>query len=185
MMRMAKAAKELRAKMMMKVEKVEKVKSTIEEHAPDMITQVKKEGFNQIVGAFSAKAEGKSLPKSSAMLGDNNDIPAIPYLASPDTFGFADAENTDKLNEAGWLDCNPIQNGLSKMMCDLYCTEQAVKEGDRTIIQNIQTSHTILMTNIERLLDYHTQTLMWGLGQLGDVGNGLLTSAGGNQGDDE
>merc|ERR1719201_402098 len=89
-------------------------------------------------------------------------------MEEPDSFGFAKARNLEKMNKAGYGDRDPVQQGMSKMMCDLYCTEQAVKEGDATILTNIQTSHRVMMTNVERLLDYHTQTVMWGMGVLRD-----------------
>jgi len=86
----------------------------------------------------------------------------------PDYLGFATAKNSENFATSGWKDCSPIQYGLSKMMCDLYCIEGAVKEGDTVILQSIQDSHNTLMTNMELLLEHQTQTFLWGMGQLRD-----------------
>ena len=35
-------------------------------------------------------------------------------------------EHNQKLADAAWKDCLPLQYGLSKFMCDLYCLRDAV-----------------------------------------------------------
>jgi len=134
--------------------------------APQIEGKIKK----AVVGAKSRSNADKSAYNSDvAMIGPEGDeVRAIPELLPPDLLGFNSATNAETVAYANWIDCDPVQNGLSKMMCDLYCTENAVKEGNQATINNIRDSNTVLMTNVERLLDYHTQTVLWGMGQLRD-----------------
>ena len=74
--------------------------------------------------------------------------------------------NLKQYNLANWLDDSPIQTGLSKIMCDLYCTESAVKESGNAILESTQSTAETLQGNLQNLLDYHSQLIFYGLGQL-------------------
>ena len=76
--------------------------------------------------------------QKGCLIGENEDIEAIPFLQEPGQHGSADASRAEKANLAASMDCNPIQNGVAKLMCDLYCSEEAVKEGYSVIVRNIQ-----------------------------------------------
>merc|ERR1740121_2256613 len=58
------------------------------------------------------------------MIGSDRDIEAVPMPDAPGEWGFADSKLMEKMNLAGWTDCDPIQNGVSRKMFDLYCTEE-------------------------------------------------------------
>lgn len=68
------------------------------------------------------------------------------------------------LAEASWKDCLPIQFGLSKVMCDLFCIDDAVRSGTSAVLESLEDSHNVLMTNIQALLDYQTQYLLGAIG---------------------
>jgi len=90
----------------------------------------------------------------------------LPEVLPPDVYGDNQAMNQKAFGKANYGDCDPFQTGISKAYCDLYCQNSAIKLGDGAILKNIQRSHDALMSNIDKLLDYHTQTVFWGLGQL-------------------
>ena len=68
--------------------------------------------------SLSAEADDAAFDIQN-MISEDRDIEAVPILVQPDTDGFADARNLEKVNFAGWADGNPIQNGVAKLMCDL------------------------------------------------------------------
>lgn len=74
----------------------------------------------------------------------------------------------DLLAEAGWKDCMPLQLGLSKVMCDLFCIDDAVRSGTTAVLSSLQDSHDTLMNNLQDLLDYQTQYLLWAIGTVLD-----------------
>ena len=74
------------------------------------------------------------------------------------------AADTATLAEATRKDCLPLQYGLSKVMCDLFCIEDSVRQGTYSVLNSLQNSHTALMTNIRALLDYQTQSILYALG---------------------
>ena len=81
---------------------------------------------------------------------DGKKIKAIPKVEAPDPLGRGSAKNLRNFNLAGWLDDNPIQLGLSRVMCDLYCTEEAVKVSTESILENLRVSTNTLQVNFER-----------------------------------
>lgn len=104
-------------------------------------------------------------PKKRLEIPGGGEIDAIPLPKKPDDIGKATYENERDYNLAGWIDDNPIQNGLSRIMCDLYCTEDAVKAGNNAINTNVVRSTQSLQTNLERLLDFQSKLIFFGLGQ--------------------
>lgn len=95
-------------------------------------------------------------------------IKSIPNINKPDDTGKNAAKDFENFNLAGWLDANPIQTGISRILCDLYCTEDAVKQGNNVINANIRLSNVALQTNLERLFDFQSKLIFFGLGQLRD-----------------
>ena len=93
------------------------------------------------------------------------EVDAIPTPRKPDDTGTNQAKDMEDFNLAGWLDDNPIQTGISRILCDLYCTEDAVKQGNNVINTNIRLSNIALQTNIERLFDFQSKLIFFGLGQ--------------------
>eukprot|EP00913_Durusdinium_trenchii_P033213 g31093.t1 len=70
----------------------------------------------------------------------------------------------ENLATASLKDCLPLQFGLSKVMCDLFCIDDAVRSGTTAVLSSLQDSHAALMTNLQALLDYQTQYLLWAIG---------------------
>lgn len=68
-----------------------------------------------------------------------------------------------KLIDADWSDCLPLQYGLSKVMCDLFCLQDSVRAGTSAVLESLEDSHNILMQNLEALLDYQTSYILWAL----------------------
>lgn len=50
---------------------------------------------------------------------------------------------------------------LCQVMCDLFCIDDAVRSGTTAVLSSLQDSHAALMTNLQALLDYQTQYLLW------------------------
>ncbi|CAK9010827.1 unnamed protein product [Durusdinium trenchii] len=53
---------------------------------------------------------------------------------------------------------------LCQVMCDLFCIDDAVRSGTTAVLSSLQDSHAALMTNLQALLDYQTQYLLWAIG---------------------
>ncbi|CAK9000608.1 unnamed protein product [Durusdinium trenchii] len=68
------------------------------------------------------------------------------------------------LADASWKDCLPLQFGLSKVMCDLFCIDDAVRSGTTAVLNSLQESHDVLMNNIETLLQSQSKYLLWAIG---------------------
>lgn len=85
----------------------------------------------------------------------------------PDMSGWYGADLAS-LAEASSKDCLPLQFGLSKVMCDLFCIDDAVRAGTSTVLSTLKESHDVLMTNIQALVDYQTQYLLWAIGTVLD-----------------
>eukprot|EP00435_Cladocopium_sp_Y103_P045306 s28_g13.t1 len=96
----------------------------------------------------------------------SDELPKV--LAVPDPKPAPDwgGGNVEQYNLANYLDDSPIQTGLSKVMCDLYCTESAVKESGDAILKSIKSTAETLQSNFEKLMDYQSQLIFFGLGQL-------------------
>jgi len=88
---------------------------------------------------------------------------SVPTPKPPDEYGESAYENMMTYTNAGKQACNGMQEGTSRMMCDLYCTENAVRKGDEAVNKNIGKSHKVMMNNFEKLLNYHTKTISWEL----------------------
>ena len=114
------------------------------------------------------KEKGKDVESKPLKLSipGGGEIDAIPLPRKPDDIGKNRAEDMRDYNLAGWIDDNPIQNGIARILCDLYCTEDAVKAGNNAINQNVVNSAISLQANLERLIDFQSKLIFFGLGQL-------------------
>ncbi|CAE7805567.1 unnamed protein product [Symbiodinium sp. CCMP2592] len=87
----------------------------------------------------------------------------LPQPAQPGGDSYANAESKSKADYADWM---PLQYGLSKVMCDLFCIHNSVTAGTSAVLQSLQKSQEVLTTNIEQLLHYQTQYLLYKIGFL-------------------
>eukprot|EP00439_Symbiodinium_sp_Y106_P045371 s4758_g5.t1 len=105
-------------------------------------------------------AAEKSLENISRELRDKT----IPKLQAPSTFSTM-GPNLREMRNTAWQDCMPLQFGLSKVMCDLFCVQDSVRQGTSAVLESLKSSHDVLMANIQALLDYHTKYILWAINQ--------------------
>ncbi|CAE7338972.1 NEK5 [Symbiodinium sp. CCMP2592] len=87
----------------------------------------------------------------------------LPQPSQPGGDSYTNAESNSKADYADWM---PLQYGLSKVMCDLFCIHNSVTAGTSAVLQSLQKSQEVLTTNIEQLLHYQTQYLLYKIGFL-------------------
>ena len=63
----------------------------------------------------------------------------------------------------GYDDCNAVQAGMNRVLCDLYCVKDAVKSGTKAVIQNIAASNENILTNSKMLMEYYAQEVIYQL----------------------
>ncbi|CAE6973326.1 NEK5, partial [Symbiodinium sp. CCMP2592] len=114
----------------------------------------------------SGSRESASLPQTDEELAEKITNETLPEFETGQTI----YEYKQALANATWKDCMPLQYGLSKVMCDLYCLRDSVQAGTSTILKSLEGLQTNLMYNLQALLDYQTQYILWALGT-------VLTSA--------
>lgn len=85
----------------------------------------------------------------------------IPKLEGP-TY-----KQTSDMAKSTANDCLPLQFGLSKVMCDLFCVQNSVREGTHAILSSLEDSQQVLMQNLQSLLNYQTEYILWAIGTLG------------------
>eukprot|EP00438_Fugacium_kawagutii_P013110 Skav213411 [mRNA] locus=scaffold797:759290:764843:- [translate_table: standard] len=123
-------------------------------------------GYGEAADNIDQKGEKDRKANNKVLKFKGGEIEAIPPPEKPDDVGKGTWLNMKNYNLAGWLDDDPIQVGLSRIMCDLYCTEDAVKAGNNAININVVRSSFNVQNNIERLLDFQSKLIFFGLGQL-------------------
>eukprot|EP00435_Cladocopium_sp_Y103_P039215 s301_g10.t1 len=69
-------------------------------------------------------------------------------------------KQTSNMAKSTWNDCLPLQFGLSKVMCDLFCVQDSVREGTSAILSSLEASQRVLMENLQALLNYQTETVI-------------------------
>lgn len=121
-------------------------------------------------GTAAVNAYYEDDESGTADLGDENDKYLLKEedYPGPDPYGTNHAELLQTYEEYSHDDCSAIQQGFSRVMCDMYCTEDAVRAGNRAVLKSIQGSNDVLTANLDQLLDYHSQLQLWGMGQLKD-----------------
>lgn len=82
-----------------------------------------------------------------------------------------------ELAKAEWADCMPLQAGLSKVMCDLFCVQDSVRAGTTAVLQSLDDSQKILLDNLQALLNYQTQYILWAFTQLPKANASLMQEA--------
>eukprot|EP00928_Gymnodinium_smaydae_P026668 TRINITY_DN2086_c0_g1_i3.p1 TRINITY_DN2086_c0_g1~~TRINITY_DN2086_c0_g1_i3.p1 ORF type:complete len:3588 (+),score=627.02 TRINITY_DN2086_c0_g1_i3:1023-10766(+) len=83
---------------------------------------------------------------------------AIPELAQPGTWG--SGMETNMLTFSEGSNCDSVKFGLSKIICDLYCVNDAVREGDKSILATIKSQSDALTENLKLLFEYYTGTVL-------------------------
>ena len=73
-------------------------------------------------------------------------------------------KNQESSSEAQYKDWNPLQYGLSKVMCDLFCIHDSVTAGTSAVLQNMEKSQDVLTKNLQKLLNYQTEYILWAIG---------------------
>ena len=53
----------------------------------------------------------------------------------------------------------------AKVMCDLFCIQDSVRQGTSAVLESLKGSHDVLMQNIQALLDYQTKYILWAINQ--------------------
>lgn len=134
----------------------------VRSHIQNKISQYESQAQNVVDDAkelkpikVPSKAQEKNI---SADLSDKT----LPQLSSPG--GDSQADNAKKLANAGYADCMPLQFGLSKVMCDVFCVQNSVRAGTSAVLESLAESHQVLMTNLQSLLNYQTEYLLWAIG---------------------
>eukprot|EP00438_Fugacium_kawagutii_P031176 Skav234736 [mRNA] locus=scaffold14:49172:60213:+ [translate_table: standard] len=82
-----------------------------------------------------------------------------------------------ELAKAEWADCMPLQAGLSKVMCDLFCVQDSVRAGTTAVLQSLGDSQKVLLDNLQALLNYQTQYILWAFTQLPAANASLMQEA--------
>eukprot|EP00931_Biecheleriopsis_adriatica_P026128 TRINITY_DN15926_c0_g2_i1.p1 TRINITY_DN15926_c0_g2~~TRINITY_DN15926_c0_g2_i1.p1 ORF type:complete len:1350 (+),score=246.18 TRINITY_DN15926_c0_g2_i1:1707-5756(+) len=52
-------------------------------------------------------------------------------------------------------DCDDVQEGLQRMFCDLYCIEDAVKKGDKSILESIGNLYDKIKLTTKEMFDFY------------------------------
>ena len=107
---------------------------------------------------IKARKAAKSDPKET---GKEMIKKTIPSMDGPNY------QQTVEVAKSTWNDCLPLQFGLSKVMCDLFCVEDSVRQGTSAILSSLEGSQQVLMTNLQALLNYQTEYILWAIGNLG------------------
>lgn len=118
---------------------------------------------------YNNKAKGKDSPSLEKEL--------VPSFGEGEGVLEQNSEFHKELAKAEWADCMPLQAGLSKVMCDLFCVQDSVRAGTTAVLQSLDDSHKILMDNLQALLNYQTQYILWAFTQLPKANASLMQEA--------
>ena len=61
--------------------------------------------------------------------------------------------------ESDFADCNPLQNTMAKVYCDLACVEDAVKRGDQQILSSIGTMNHNILSEMKAFFDHYVSEI--------------------------
>ena len=128
----------------------------------------KKAGKNKVwdkITAFPGKWSAPGAPNPPSPGQWENMSEELIKQTVPELNGDYD-KDMQSLADASWKDCLPLQFGLSKVMCDLFCIQDSVRAGTSAVLSSLQDSHAVLMTNMQALLNYQTQLLLWTIGSV-------------------
>ncbi|CAE7877454.1 cugbp1-b [Symbiodinium sp. KB8] len=67
-----------------------------------------------------------------------------------------------------YADCNPLQNTMAKVYCDLSCVEDAVKRGDAQILSSIGTLNRNILSEMKGFFDHYVSEIFTRLTHIED-----------------
>lgn len=70
------------------------------------------------------------------------------------------SKHTFEYEEAISEDCDPLQLGMARAFCDLYCIKNAVKSGDKAILRSLEAANDIMGKNMKMLFEYYTGNVL-------------------------
>ncbi|CAK9100382.1 Uncharacterized protein SCF082_LOCUS46983 [Durusdinium trenchii] len=70
--------------------------------------------------------------------------------------------------ESDFQDCNPLQNTMAKVYCDLSCVEDAVKRGDEEILSSIGTLNRNILSEMKAFFDHYVSEIFTRLTHIED-----------------
>lgn len=74
------------------------------------------------------------------------------------------ADRTFKFAANDAADCNPLQEGLARIYCDLYCIEDAVKKGDKSILDTIGNLYQKIKLTTKEMFDFYISQVLGKMG---------------------
>ncbi|CAJ1457103.1 unnamed protein product, partial [Effrenium voratum] len=84
-------------------------------------------------------------------------------------------EFINHVDQAGWTykfaandaaDCNPLQEGLQRIYCDLYCIEDAVRKGDQSILDTLGNMYEKIKLTTKEMFDFYIAQVLGKMGVL-------------------
>lgn len=73
-----------------------------------------------------------------------------------------------RFDESDYADCNPLQNTMAKVYCDLSCVEDAVKRGDAQILSSIGTLNHNIVSEMKAFFDHYVSEIFTRLEHIED-----------------
>ena len=73
-----------------------------------------------------------------------------------------------RYDESDFQDCNPSQNTMAKVYCDLSCVEDAVKRGDQRILSSIGTLNRNILSEMREFFQHYVSEIFTRLTHMED-----------------
>ena len=73
-----------------------------------------------------------------------------------------------RYDESDFQDCNPLQNTMAKVYCDLSCVEDAVKRGDQKILTSIGTLNRNILSEMKEFFHHYVTEIFTRLTHMED-----------------
>ena len=73
-----------------------------------------------------------------------------------------------RYDESDFQDCNPLQNTMAKVYCDLSCVEDAVKRGDQRILSSIGTLNRNILSEMREFFQHYVSEIFTRLTHMED-----------------
>merc|ERR1719210_371318 len=64
------------------------------------------------------------------------------------------------------LDCNPLEEPMQRLFCDLYCIEDAVKKGDKAILDTIGNLYEKIKLTTKQMFDFYITQVVTKMGAM-------------------
>eukprot|EP00928_Gymnodinium_smaydae_P021336 TRINITY_DN1830_c0_g1_i3.p1 TRINITY_DN1830_c0_g1~~TRINITY_DN1830_c0_g1_i3.p1 ORF type:complete len:2089 (+),score=368.20 TRINITY_DN1830_c0_g1_i3:493-6267(+) len=138
--------------------------------------EARQKALDELGKAMTSPHESHPSKIFSADTGDfaSAEMDAVPKLVDPGVWFTNDADNMESLNAADYQDCDGLQFGMSKILCDVFCIGDSVKQGDEAIKSNLQKQDEMLYRNLRKMFAFHTGLVT---NKLMDVESALLPQA--------